>query len=202
MSGVVMMTWDDVRRFYGLSSVDMYMLKAAPGVDVETMRQRIETQYGRSGYLTLHSNADVKQSLFQSVGASMVAFNAIVLIAFIIAAFSIVNTLTMNVMERTREMGLLRAVGMTRFQVSKMILAEAGVMALIGGLFGVVFGSVFSRAVVWFMNTGMGFGVSYVLPVVALLVSCTLMVALSQLAALLPMRRIWGFTILEALRYE
>jgi putative ABC transport system permease protein len=180
----------------------MYMLKVAPGAEPETVRRQIETQYGRSGYLTLHSNADVKQSLFQSVGASMVAFNAIVLIAFIIAAFSIVNALTMNVMERTREMGLLRAVGMTRFQISKMILAEAGVMALIGGVFGAVFGGVFSRAVVWFMNTGMGFGVDYVLPVLALVISCVLMLAISQLAALLPVRRASGLAIMEALRYE
>jgi putative ABC transport system permease protein len=197
VSGVVMMTWDDVRRFYGLNSVDMYMLKVAPGADLDAVRQQIDAQYGRSGYLVLCSNADVKQSLLQSIGASMVAFNVIVLIAFIITAFSIVNTLTMNVMERTREIGLLRAVGMTRFQVSKMILAEAMVMALIGGLFGVVFGGVFSRAVVWFMNTGMGFGVSYVLPVTALLVSCVLMFAI-----LLPVRRVSGFAIMEALRYE
>jgi len=202
MSGVVIMTWDDVRRFYGLNSVDMYMLKVAPGADLETVRRQIETQYSRSGYLTLRSNTDVKQSLFQSVGASMVAFNAIVLIAFIIAAFSIVNTLTMNVMERTREMGLLRAVGMTRFQISKMILAEAGVMALIGGVFGAVFGGVFSRAVVWFMNTGMGFGVDYVLPVLALVISCVLMLVISQLAALLPVRRASSLAIMEALRYE
>jgi putative ABC transport system permease protein len=48
------------------------------------------------------------------------------LIAMVVASLGVVNTLTMNVLERTQEIGMLRGVGMTRTQVGKMILAEAG----------------------------------------------------------------------------
>ncbi|MDE3087851.1 MAG: ABC transporter permease [Chloroflexota bacterium] len=201
MSGVAMMTWDDVQQFFGLDDVDTFYLKLTTDADADAVRQQIETLYGRSG-LTVRSSTEAKQSAQQSIGTIMLAFNAIVLIAFVIAAFSIVNTLTMNVMERTREIGLLRAVGMTRLQIGKMILAETLVMGLAAVLFGVAFGGVFSRVSVWFMDTRLGFSVDYVLPVSALLVSCVLALAVTQIAALFPARRASASTLMEAMRYE
>jgi putative ABC transport system permease protein len=200
--GTVMMTWDDLRQFFGLNDVGWYLLKLNPGANANAVRQQIETQYGRAGHLTVQSNSEVKQNLLQGIGTVMLAFNFIVLIAFVIAAFGIVNTMTMSVIERTREIGVLQALGMTRFQVGKMILAEALVLGVISGLFGLAFGGVFSRVVVWSMNSGFGFHVNYVWPVVALLVSCVLGLGISQLAALLPARRASGLAVIEALRYE
>lgn len=202
MRGTLMISQDDLRRYFGLNDADVYLLKIATGADVEAVRQRIDAQYGRSGQLTIQSNSEVRRSLLQSVGSIMLAFNAIVVIAFIIAAFGIANTLTMNAIERTREIGMLRAVGMTRFQVGKMVLAEALVMGVIGGVFGLAFGGLFSRVVVWWMSSGIGFRVDYVWPVLAVLISGALVLLVSQLAAFLPARRASGYAIVEALRYE
>jgi len=72
-------------------------------------------------------------------------FDVLALIAMLVDFMGITNTLTMNVMKRTQEIGMLRAVVMTRGQVVCMVLSEAALMGLIGGVMGLVFGVVFSR---------------------------------------------------------
>ncbi len=202
MRGTVLMTWEDARRYFDLNSADGYLLKLRPGADANRVRQQIEKQYGRSAALSIQSNAEAIQSTTENIDTAMMAFNVLVLIAFLIAAFSMVNTLTMNVIERTRELGLLRAVGMTRLQIGKMILAEALALSVISVLFGILFGSVFSRVAVWFMNTSLGFGVGYAVPLLPLFFSCLLALVISQLATLPPVRRVFGLTIVQALHYE
>ena len=67
-------------------------------------------------------------------------FDVLAMISVIVASLGVVNTLTMNVMERTREIGMLRSIGMTRWQVVWMVLAEAAIMGIMGGILGVLLG--------------------------------------------------------------
>ena len=64
-------------------------------------------------------------------------FDVMALISIVVGSLGVVNTLTMSVIERTQEIGMLRAIGMTRSQIVRMVLAEAGLMGVIGGVFGV-----------------------------------------------------------------
>jgi putative ABC transport system permease protein len=114
----------------------------------------------------------------------------------------VVNTLTMNVMERTREIGMLRSLGMTRPQVAKMVLAEAGLMGLIGGAFGTVFGIFVSKAALTAMTSRQGYNLTYVLPTTGIAASLIVAVVISQLAALWPARRAAGLEVIDALSYE
>ena len=79
------------------------------------------------------------------------------IITMMVAALGVINTLTMNVAERTAKSGLLRSLGMTRRQIAKMILAEAGMMGLVGGALGIVFGVLMSRTALSSMNRMAGF---------------------------------------------
>jgi putative ABC transport system permease protein len=108
----------------------------------------------------------------------------------------------MNVVERTREIGMLRSLGMTRTQVAKMVLAEAGLMGLIGGAFGTVFGIFVSRAALTAMASQQGYDLTFVLPVVGIFASLIIAVVISQLAALWPARRAAGLAVIDALSYE
>ena len=69
-------------------------------------------------------------------------FDVLALVAVVVAALGIVNTLTMNVLERVREIGVLRAAGMTRRQVWRSVVVEAGITGLVGAICGVVAGLV------------------------------------------------------------
>lgn len=199
---VVQGSWKDLRRYFGLNDATMFLLKLQPGYTVEEVQSRLVSQYGQRRHLTVDSNEALKTRVLQSSARVFSLFDALALIAIIVAAFGVVNTLTMNVSERTREIGALRSLGMTRWQVSKMILAEAAMIGLIGGIFGLIFGLFMGRVFLMGAAELRGYEVSYVLPVQGIFVSLLLALVVSQLAAFWPARRAVRLRIVEAIQYE
>jgi putative ABC transport system permease protein len=120
----------------------------------------------------------------------------------VVGALGVVNTLTMNVLERTQEIGMLRSLGMTRGQVTRMILAEGIIMGLVGGAFGLVFGLLMSRIVLRAINSMTGYELSYVLPVQGIVVGLVIALIVSQLSAFWPARRAASINIIEAIQFE
>jgi putative ABC transport system permease protein len=108
----------------------------------------------------------------------------------------------MNVLERQRELGALRSLGMTRGQVVRLILAEAGAMGLIGGVFGLAFGLVLSQTFVVAMRSVNGYVLQYVLPLSALGAGALIAIFVSQGAALYPALKAAGVNIIEAIKHE
>jgi putative ABC transport system permease protein len=129
-------------------------------------------------------------------------FDVLALIAMTVAAFGIVNTMSMNVIERTRELGMLRSLGMTRRQIMKMVLAEAGMLGLAGGLIGVLLGLVMSQSVIRSMNSMGGFSMAFVFSVSGAAASLIMAFLVSQVAAWWPARRASGLRIIEAIQFE
>ena len=120
-------------------------------------------------------------------------------LSVLVSLFGVVNTLVLSVFERTRELGMLRAIGMTRRQVRRMIRHESIVTALIGATLGIAVGillaALASRAL---SDYGMVFSV----PVGALSVFVVVAIVAGMLAAILPARRASRLNVLKALQYE
>src|SRR5207247_145088 len=117
----------------------------------------------------------------------------------IVSIFGVRNTLVLTVFERTRELGMLRAVGMTRRQVRRMIRHESIVTALIGATMGIAIGFVLAALVTTELSSqGFVFAVPY--RTVDLFVVAAILVGI--LAAILPARRASRLNVLEALQYE
>jgi putative ABC transport system permease protein len=129
-------------------------------------------------------------------------FDVMGVLAVIIASLGIINTLTMNIMERTQEIGMLRAIGMTRAQVIKMVLSEAGLMGVIGGLIGLVFGVLLSRIFLAGMTAMSGYKLDFIVPVGGVVIGLIISLGISQLAAFQPARKAAKTNVLEAIRYE
>ncbi len=118
-------------------------------------------------------------------------------LSVVVSLFGIVNTLVLTVFERTRELGMLRAIGMTRRQVRRMIRYESVITALIGAVIGIVLGIVLALlliARVDFITVAWPIGTLFVFVLVALVAGL--------LAAILPARRAARLNVLEALQYE
>jgi putative ABC transport system permease protein len=111
------------------------------------------------------------------------------------------NTLTINVLERTREIGMLRAIGSTRLQVQRMIVAESVLLAALGTVFGIIGGIWLGYALVGAMN-GIGLTFAYVFPVLGIVVAMIVGVLFGLLAAWLPARHATKLNIVAALRYD
>jgi len=124
---------------------------------------------------------------------------ALLSLAVIVSLFGIVNTLALSIHERTRELGMLRAVGMSRRQVRTMVRYEAVITALIGAILGTVLGVVFA-ALVSRPLADEGFGLSYPIPTLILLL--VLAALAGVVAAIGPARRASRLDVLRALAYE
>jgi putative ABC transport system permease protein len=120
-------------------------------------------------------------------------------LSVIVSLFGIVNTLVLSVFERTRELGMLRAVGMTRRQVRRMVRHESIVTALIGATFGIAVG-MFLALIVTRMPDAQG--VVFSVPFKSLGIFVVLSILAGTLAAILPARRAAKLNVLEALQYE
>ncbi|HYN90718.1 MAG TPA: FtsX-like permease family protein [Thermoleophilaceae bacterium] len=124
---------------------------------------------------------------------------ALLSLAVIVSLFGIVNTLALSIHERTRELGMLRAVGMSRRQVRTMVRYEAVITALIGAILGTALGVVFA-ALVSRPLADEGFRLSY--PVGTLIVLLVLAALAGVVAAIGPARRASRLDVLRALAYE
>ena len=120
-------------------------------------------------------------------------------LSVIVSLFGIVNTLALAVLERTRELGTLRAVGMTRRQVRRMMRHESIIVALIGAVLGMAVGLVLAALVTHSLS---GEGLELSIPGKTLVAFLIVAIVAGMLAAILPARRASRLNVLEALAYE
>jgi putative ABC transport system permease protein len=118
-------------------------------------------------------------------------------LSVVVSLFGIVNTLVLTVFERTRELGMLRAIGMTRRQVRRMIRYESVITALIGAVLGIVLGIVLAGLLVWRVDF-----IDFSVPVVQLVVFAIAAIIVGIIAAIFPARRAARLNPLQALQYE
>ena len=121
-------------------------------VNTAKARRRDEAGASRAalrGYpnLKVQDQSDVKKAAQQSIDQIVTLLTVLLALSIIIAALGIINTLALSVIERTREIGLLRAVGTSRRQTRRMIRLESVVIAVFGGLLGTVIGVLFGVAI-------------------------------------------------------
>ena len=118
-------------------------------------------------------------------------------LSVIVSLFGIVNTLVLTVFERTRELGMLRAVGMTRRQTRRMIRHESVITALMGGVIGIVLGIVLGALLIARVDE-----IDFSLPVGQLIIFALATILVGIIAAIFPARRAARLNVLEALQYE
>ncbi len=134
-------------------------------------------------------------------GLKMILKMLYVLLGFsvVVSLFGMVNTLVLAVYERTRELGMLRAVGMTRRQARRMIRHESVITALIGAAMGIPLGIFLSALVTQALSK---YGVGLQIPVAELVVFTAVAIVAGVLAAIIPSRRASRIDVLAALQYE
>lgn len=196
----VYMSWDVAKRYLDFTGADVYLVSAKAG-QVETLAAGLRTLAERDGFL-LQTLAEFKTFIDTLIGGVLGFLWLLIAMVFVVASLGIVNTLTMNVLEQTREVGLLRAVAMTRGQVRRMVLSQAVGL----GAISLVPGAVVGIAVAYLLNKGsyavsgqpVDFRVQPVLVVGAVVVA----LVISVLAAYMPARRAAALPVVEALHYE
>jgi putative ABC transport system permease protein len=186
----------------GIQGYDGYIVMAKPGADnrqkLHAQLQALTNEYG----LLLQSFAEIHTTIEGIIRSTDFMLWGLVFVEFVVAAFGVVNTLTMSVLEQTRELGMLRIIAMTRDQVRQTIEAQAVII----GVMGIVPGVLVGLLIAYLMNKAtyasiahpveFGFHPGMVLGVLAGSLSLVIV------AAMLPAYRAARIDVLKALQYE
>jgi putative ABC transport system permease protein len=175
-------------------------LSAAPGVSESALRDAVDgvvADYPGIGALDAQELQDAEGAQIDQL---LGLITALLALALIIAIIGIANTLGLSILERTRELGLLRAVGMTRRQLRRMIRLEAVIIAVFGAGLGLIVGTLFG----WSVTSAMGEeGLSDIaIPWLQLGIYLVLGAVAGVTAAMLPARRASKLDVLQAITVE
>jgi len=195
-------TYDDLRRYFGEQGADRFTLKVAEGYSVEALSEEIKQRYQGSEHISVQTTQAFRKSILDLVNQSFRLFDVLSLIGVIIGGLGVINTLTMNVIERKREIGGLRSLGMTRRQVLHMVLAEALTLGTMGGIYGLSVGYVIANVLIRGTNMMIGYDLVYLFTARPFLIGAAIALLVVQAAAVYPARQAARVNIVEAIKHE
>lgn len=191
---------EDYRSVGGAGQDTLLFVSLKPDVDTAAALQQVEAVTAENPLLQVLDQTEIKEQNSRQINQLLYLIYGMLGLSIIIAALGVVNTMALSVLERTREIGLLRAVGASRRQVRRMIRWEAVLVAFTGALAGVVVGLL---AGISLRQALSGDGIEVlVIPLATVVVILVLAVLLGVLAAALPARRAARLDILGAIATE
>jgi putative ABC transport system permease protein len=202
-AGVIFLDMPTYERYWNDHVADMFSVYVTPGNDVPAVRSAIQDRFkGRRKMFVLPA-LEFRQEIKKMLDRSVVMNDAVNVLTLLIAGFGIIVTLLASVLERTREIGVLRSIGMKRGQVSRVVLIESALIGVVGGLMGIAAGVITG----WinlegFFRLDFGPSMSYHVHYPSIGSALLFSIGLSVLAGLYPARRAAKTKITEALAYE
>jgi putative ABC transport system permease protein len=186
-------TWDA----YNENPRNLYSFVRMSGGASDTNQRVLEEQLADFPNAKVQTRQEFIDNQISGLNSVLNILYVLLALSVIVSLFGIVNTLVLTVFERTRELGMLRAIGMTRRQVRRMIRHESVITALIGGVLGIVLGVVLGALLVARVEF-----IEFALPIGSLIVFGLAAVFVGILAAIFPARRAARLNVLQALQYE
>src|SRR5213594_1734652 len=191
------------KKYWRDELLDAFDLWLEPGADQQQIIQTIRTNYGEPYQLFISTHRELRETVVRIMEQSFVVNYAVEIVAVVVAIFSVINTLLASILDRTREIGVLRAIGATQAQVRRIVVMEAGWMGLIGGLLGLFAGTVMAYDDVVY-NTKMltGWTFQFYYPYGMAIFSLIAAVILCLLAGYGPAKQAASIPIVAAIGYE
>jgi putative ABC transport system permease protein len=195
------MSQNSFDEFFPLTQRDPFYIlaTATPGSSPQATKQQIAAALKPFPTADVRTKTEFTDAQKKSINTLLYLIYALLAVSVIISLFGIVNTLVLSVYERTREIGMLRAIGTTRRQMRRIVRYESVITSIIGGILGTILGVIFAYVV----TTRLGAqGITFSVPWLQLLAFLIIAAFVGVLAAVLPARRAANLNVLEAIHYE
>lgn len=189
------------------SDVLVTLVRTEPGYDVDDVADRAEKELKAQGSeITTVTYGDISEQIGQFTNIANAILAGIAGISLVVGAVGVMNTMFTSVLERTKEIGVMKAVGAKNSHVLSIFLIESGLMGLVGGIVGSAVGVAFAVGATTLINSGdlfMG-GIDMAIVISPTLILYTLLgsFALGAFAGLWPAWRASRLPVVDALRYE
>jgi putative ABC transport system permease protein len=211
MDGGIVLPEDDVRRLVNdFVSFTAIVAQTAAGVNPNDVGERIEKAVRRDRHqkegkedFTVLTSTELIASFNAIFNIIQVVFVGIAAISLLVGGIGIMNVMFTAVLERTREIGVMKAIGARNRDVLTLFLIESGLLGTAGGIIGIIIGSAISKTVEVGANAAFGPGTIYAVFPVWLIVGALLFsFVIGAMSGVLPARRASKLRPVEALRYE
>lgn len=201
--GLVILDGETYVADTGRTEVQSVAVYLKPGTEVEAARRSLESLFGPDAAVAVVSNRELRARVLDIFDQTFAITFALELIAVVVSAIAVVNTLVASTVERQAELGILRAIGIGRGELGRLVRVEAGLIAGAASLLGGAVGFVLSLILVFVINRqAFGWTIRYHLPPEALVTAAALAVGTALVAATWPARRAAAAPIAQAVRYE
>jgi putative ABC transport system permease protein len=207
---VVLMSTRDFKKLTGQSNISIIYLRVNDVSQAESIAATIQTaineNHGRKDFATATTMTSILETVQSIIGILQLVLVAIASIALVVASIGIMNTMLTSVMERTREIGIMKAIGATNKDIMSIFIIEGMLVSSIGGVIGIILGVFGSQGLTMILNSFMMIGGSSNLtPVItpmSVVMAVTVSLIVGILSSLYPAWKAARMSPIEAVRYE
>jgi putative ABC transport system permease protein len=192
---------DNLQKDFNVTSNVLVLANAKPGAPKPAVKAALGRLVANYPQFVLYDSASFKATQTQLFSQTFVVFDVLIAMFALPTLLALLNTLAISVLARTREIGMLRAVGTTRGQVRGMVVAEALLLATVGVVLGIAGGIAMGYALVYALNATM-YVMPYYFPWGGIVVAVIAGYSFALLAAIIPARTAAKLDIVAALHYE
>ena len=190
-------------KYYGDTDVNSFVIYLSNKNEIENVRQELLKTLGADYNLVIRSNPELKKNVLEIFDKTFAITYSLEIIAGGVALLGLFNTLIALILERKREIGIIRFIGGFQDQVKRMVLIESGILGLIGSIMGVAAGGIVSYILIFVINKqSFGWTIQIHFPYIFVLFSLILFWVVSLIAGLYPARLAVRLNPKEAIRVE
>jgi putative ABC transport system permease protein len=208
---IVLMSTRDFKKLTGQSNISLIYIRVNNVNDAESIATSIQNaineNHGKKDFATAITMTSILETVQTIIGILQLVLVGIASIALVVASIGIMNTMLTSVMERTREIGIMKAIGATTRDIMSIFIIEGMLMSSVGGIIGIILGVFGSQALTLILRNfmSMGGGSIQLVPIITLtsvVLAVTVSLIVGVLSSLYPAWKAARMSPIEAVRYE
>ncbi|HZD60964.1 MAG TPA: FtsX-like permease family protein, partial [Anaerolineae bacterium] len=200
--GIIYIDRSDYKKYWKDDAVDGFAVKVAEGYSADDVSEQIRQRWNKNYGIKIRENKEFTREVLSMVDQQFALTNMVIYIAILVAAFGIMNTSLISILQRKRELSVIRALGARRRQIKNIILGESLITGLIGATSGGIIGIGLGAVMVIGQGLLVDLPVKYYIPWIAIVGGFVITLVLTTIGSIIPSRAALRTEIVEGISYE